>query len=104
MVDYSKNVHSHPEASGLKIVYEIDVADSYEFDMLLLLRREKDGALLIATDSGCSCPCPFEDVDPEKLEIATPEAVREWFAENRKYRSAASMEEENRALAVFESK
>jgi hypothetical protein len=34
---------------------------SYEFDQVTVFRHKFFGGLLIAHDSGCSCPTPFED-------------------------------------------
>lgn len=36
--------------------------ESYEYDQTEIYRRVSDGALFHASDSGCSCPMPFEDV------------------------------------------
>lgn len=73
------NIHSNPKEFGLTLIYEVDCGEAYEFDILALWRRESDGAILIGTDSGCSCPSPFEDQSVKDLEIATPEAINEWF-------------------------
>lgn len=63
MADYDMNVYYNPEKSGLKILGEIDTADSYEFTKLVVWERIEDGVLFWGTDSGCSCPSPFEDTD-----------------------------------------
>lgn len=52
------NIYHNPEKFGLEIVDTVDAADSYEFDMLALFRRGDN--FYIGTDSGCSCPMPFE--------------------------------------------
>ncbi len=53
--------YSHPEKFDLSIVCEINDPDaSYSFDMFVLWRHA-DGRLFWATDSGCSCPSPFEE-------------------------------------------
>jgi hypothetical protein len=53
------NIYYNPEAYGLTIVDSIDSGESYDFDMVAIW-RDVDGNLYWATDSGCSCPTPFE--------------------------------------------
>lgn len=57
---WEQNPYYYPQNYGLEIVAEIDFADSYEFDKVVVWRNEA-GDLLWATDSGCSCPTPFEN-------------------------------------------
>ncbi len=57
----TENVYYSPEKSGLSIFDSIDTAGSYEFDTFLIL-QDADGKLFWTTDSGCSCPTPFEHV------------------------------------------
>lgn len=47
--------------SDWEVLGEVDVAGSYEFDILLVLRNKNDGRIVWSCDSGCSCPMPFED-------------------------------------------
>lgn len=54
------NPYYRPEKSGLSIFWEIDTAGSYEFDMFVIWERQDDKSLWWGTDSGCSCPTPFE--------------------------------------------
>jgi len=55
------DAYYQPESFGLTMVHEIDGPDAcYSFDMFVLWRHA-DGRLFYATDSGCSCPSPFED-------------------------------------------
>jgi len=61
------NVYYNPELSGLKIFEDLDTAGSYEFDIFLIL-EDALGMLYYCSDSGCSCPTPFEDVT-EVMEI-----------------------------------
>ena len=57
------NVYYHPEQSGLETVGEIEFSDeNYQFDLLVVWQRKEDGAFFYGTDSGCSCPTPFEGV------------------------------------------
>ena len=45
---------------------------SYEFDLTVVLKRESDGQLFYAEDSGCSCPTPFENHTLHDLTACTP--------------------------------
>jgi hypothetical protein len=55
------NIYYEPDEFGLEIVTSLDTAGSYEFDMAVVWKDEK-GRHFIATDSGCSCPSPFEGI------------------------------------------
>lgn len=60
---YDNNPYYSPESLGLTILDSLeDGSLSYEFNMFIVWRRTSDGALFYASDSGCSCPSPFEDV------------------------------------------
>ena len=59
--DYWTNVASAPEKYGLTFVGSLDDPwASYSFYDLCVWSHE-DGRVFWATDSGCSCPSPFED-------------------------------------------
>ena len=60
-MSWDNNPYYHPEKMGLSTVAEFDSADSYEFDKFVVWTDGK--ALFWATDSGCSCPTPFEDIN-----------------------------------------
>lgn len=65
------NPYYNPEKLGLEIVYCVDTAGDYEFSMLVIW-KDAEARLYYATDSGCSCPSPFEDFhDVEDLERVT---------------------------------
>ena len=56
-------VYYSPETYGLETVAELDLSEpNYSFDLLVVWKRLSDGQLLYGTDSGCSCPSPFEGV------------------------------------------
>lgn len=56
------NVYNSPERHRLSIIGELnDPAACYTFNNLVVWRSNKTGQLYWATDSGCSCPSPFED-------------------------------------------
>ncbi len=66
--DWEKNLYSNPEKSGLKIVGQVDFSSgSYEFDYLVVWQDVETGDTYYASDSGCSCPSPFENLEREDL-------------------------------------
>jgi hypothetical protein len=59
-----ENIMYTPEAYGFEYVCEVELSEPcYSFDCLRVLKN-KDGYWL-GTDSGCSCPTPFEDYHDE---------------------------------------
>lgn len=55
------DVYMQPEHFGLETVGTVSWDDEpYQFDLTIVL-RDRDGRLYWASDSGCSCPSPFED-------------------------------------------
>lgn len=67
----SSNPYYDPGDFGLEIVGNIDLAEpDYSFDMLVVwFDRRRSGIFYWASDSGCSCPSPFEDYhSTEQLE------------------------------------
>lgn len=59
-MSYDDNPYYKPENYGLVTVGEYEFTDPcYSFDTLVIWRSEQ--GLYIATDSGCSCPIPFEN-------------------------------------------
>lgn len=59
-------------AAHLAFIADIDLAEpDYSFELLRIYVRRSDGMLLWATDSGCSCPSPFEDVTVSELREST---------------------------------
>jgi hypothetical protein len=61
--DYYQTPYSNPALYGMERVDEIQWGTpDYSFDITCVLRRLSDGTLWYASDSGCSCPSPFEDV------------------------------------------
>lgn len=63
-----KNIYYSPEAYGLEVVASFELREeSWEFDMLVVWRDPETGHLYYAEDSGCSCPCPFEDHDRQTV-------------------------------------
>ncbi len=60
-MNFKDNPYYSPEKCGLKVIYDIDTADSYEFNMLVIWEKFDDKTIWWDSDSGCSCPTPFED-------------------------------------------
>lgn len=52
-----------PEHFGLEIVGTVEVPMGYEFDMFVIWMDKEGRSYYWASDSGCSCPTPFEDTE-----------------------------------------
>lgn len=74
------DVYGSPEKYDLEIVDVLDDPNAcYRFDMLVVWRHMLSGKVYWFTDSGCSCPSPFEDCRAvEDLEELTPERWMEF--------------------------
>ena len=60
-MSWDSNIYYHPEKYGLEEVGEVDWDDEpYQFNITAVWRDE-NGDYYLASDSGCSCPAPFED-------------------------------------------
>lgn len=72
-------VESNPGAYGLALVGGLDDPDAcYSFNMLRVWRHN-DGRVFWGTDSGCSCPMPFEEVNGlDDLELLTADTWPEF--------------------------
>lgn len=52
-----------PENWGLTLVGEVEWRDeSYEFDLTVVWHHKDTGRFFVESDSGCSCPVPFEGI------------------------------------------
>lgn len=82
---WDRNVYSHPEKLGLTMIGEIDWAEeSWSFD-LTVVWRDETGQLFTASDSGCSCPAPFEDIaSVDELEKVTRDQLATQLNERMK--------------------
>lgn len=86
-----ENVYYNPEKYGLEIVMNVELSEpDYSFDYLVIWKGE-DGFYL-GTDSGCSCPIPFESyagvedlTGPLTAEQAREEAQSLWDDSYYKY-------------------
>lgn len=54
------NIYYDPAKFGLEIVGEVEWISGYEFDKHVVWYQPATGRYLWGTDSGCSCPNPFE--------------------------------------------
>lgn len=78
------DAYHQPEQFGLEIVGTISWDDeAYQFNFTVVWKDPKTGELFYATDSGCSCPSPFENyTEREKLTpIADFQAFHGWLTE-----------------------
>jgi hypothetical protein len=98
------NPYSSPEKFGLDIVASHDYADSYEFNIVLLLHkvRKNKHFYYMGYDSGCSCPSPFEDQGIGDLErVRTLAEVEAYVAAHLGYNGYTSISHQ---VAVFMDK
>lgn len=71
------SMYYSPEDEGGRIIGDVDTIGGYEFNTLAVFQRIADGALFYDTDSGCSCPTPFDMATWENM---TPIYTGAWFA------------------------
>jgi len=84
-------VYYNPEKFGLKTVAELNLSPpAYSFDLLVVWERLSDGQLLYGTDSGCSCPAPFEGQGVNDLAEFSWTAIQEVF--DREYNALDAAE------------
>lgn len=61
--DYYNDIYSTPKKLGLETVGSLDLAEPfYSFDIVLVSRNPETGKFYVNSDSGCSCPSPFEGI------------------------------------------
>jgi len=62
MEHWDYNPYYSPEKCGLTLVDSIDDAEAnYSFDIVAVWVDNLTGRMYWASDSGCSCPSPFEE-------------------------------------------
>ena len=92
-MSYAENPYYSPEACGLTLLDSLeDPAAIYSFNTFALWTDGK--RLLWASDSGCSCPSPFESTEPTpatKTEVCN--AVDRWVDEVSEYQSTQTRAE-----------
>lgn len=73
-----RNIYYHPEECGFSVFYTLDQNADCGFDIFLILKKNDTEELFYATDSGCSCPSPFDDTDVSNfVPIRTDEQLRD---------------------------
>jgi hypothetical protein len=78
------DIYYAPEEHGVTLLGYVDLGQ-YEWCALGVFQRDSDGAILYATDSGCSC---YGFLDGEGVDALTPlgagyaEEWRRWYREN----------------------
>lgn len=86
-MSYDNNPYYNPEAHGLAKVDEVDLSEPcYSFDLLVVWADEK--GLYLGTDSGCSCPTPFESYDGRR-DMTGPLTVDQALEEASSIKAAA---------------
>lgn len=61
---WTNNPYYNPEVFGLRVIAEIEWYEPcYSFDTTVVWKHDASGKYYFASDSGCSCPSPFEDYD-----------------------------------------
>lgn len=77
---FNENPYYDPEKCGLEIFESIDTGGSYEFDMFVIWRKLDDNTLWWDTDSGCSCPTPFDPhEDRHDLTPITEDTIHNFY-------------------------
>ena len=68
-MSWDSNPYYNPEAMGLKVVGSVEQEPDYNFNTFVVWETLDGSVLYMGSDSGCSCPSPFEDVhEVEQLE------------------------------------
>lgn len=85
------DVYCSPESHGLVLVAEIEYSDGdYQFDLRAVWKHTKSGVLYTGTDSGCSCPSPFEDYHSlDQLDVLDYEQLRREVRTQSRHTTAA---------------
>lgn len=56
------SIYFSPQNYNVTLIDGFDVYEpDWDFDILLVVKDTQSGQVYAATDSGCSCPIPFED-------------------------------------------
>jgi hypothetical protein len=80
-MSWDNNVYYNPEAHGLTLVAEHELSEpNYSYDTLAVFKD--DEGFYLATDSGCSCPVPFENYEG-KGDLTGPLTAEQAVEESR---------------------
>jgi len=85
-------VYDEPERYGFETIGEVDwkPEESYHFDMSVVWIETSTGKIFVGTDSGCSCPRPFEDTESieDLTEITRPMDLIKYLADVQREKEA----------------
>lgn len=102
-MSYDDNPYYKPEQYGLTKIGEVDLTEPfYSFDILAAWKDEN--GIYLGTDSGCSCPVPFENYrgkDDMTGPLTVEQALEE--ASSLKGESTYELDEFNDFLAAIRS-
>lgn len=74
------NIYYSPEKFGLEIVDEVEWDnEAWQFNLTVAWRDKTTGQIYYGSDSGCSCPSPFEDIGVNDLDEITRENLMEFI-------------------------
>lgn len=79
---WDKNPYYNPVNLGLELIAERELSEpSWSFDTFIVLREIETGKVYVGSDSGCSCPTPFEDhsFPQDFIEVFSWEDVKREF-------------------------
>ena len=69
------NPYYSPKNLGLEMISFEEPGLSYEYNTAIFVRTQ-DGRVFMASDSGCSCPTPFESYEGETQDEVTQKMER----------------------------
>lgn len=85
------NPYYHPENCDVELLITIDEPNmSYEFNTTIIVKDNPTGVLYVTSDSGCSCPTPFEDVRGlgDMTVLRNMDDFDTYFADNHGYNAS----------------
>lgn len=86
----NENPYQYPGDLGLVLVGSVEWREwSYEFDLTVVWQELETNQFLWASDSGCSCPLPFDGFTLEGLNRGNKYDVLNYLASH--YNSAKAM-------------
>jgi hypothetical protein len=84
----SSDIYFNPEEHGLRKIAEHDLSEPcYSFD-LVVCWADDSGGFYLGTDSGCSCPSPFESYGG-KEDLTGPLSREQAVSESKSIRKAS---------------
>lgn len=84
-------IYSEPERYGFEEIGEVEwKPGDYGFDTTVVWIETATGKIFAGTDSGCSCPRPFEDIESieDLTEITKPMELIKYLADVQKEKDA----------------